>query len=66
MATTTLSKEAWLDLSVNKCKPALTETEASTYWTVFSVLQQSILGDPGDVMDIRLIGFHGLVKAIDL
>lgn len=69
--------EAWLDLSVTRCKPALTEsspqlrgagdewnlcfhgcfddvatcrlrTEASTYWTVFSVLQQSILGDPGD------------------
>eukprot|EP00435_Cladocopium_sp_Y103_P051455 s1338_g16.t1 len=56
MNTTTLSKEAWLDLSVSRCKPALTETEASTYWTVFSVLQQSILGDPGDVMDIRLIG----------
>ncbi|CAK9059620.1 unnamed protein product [Durusdinium trenchii] len=56
MATTTLSKEAWLDLSVSKCKPALSETEASTYWSVFSVLQQSILGDPGDVMDIRLIG----------
>jgi len=56
MNTTTLSKEAWLDLSVTRCKPALTETEASTYWTVFSVLQQSILGDPGDVMDIRLIG----------
>eukprot|EP00438_Fugacium_kawagutii_P000707 Skav220048 [mRNA] locus=scaffold2981:393509:412211:- [translate_table: standard] len=56
MNATTLSKEAWLDLSVTRCKPALTETEASTYWTVFSVLQQSILGDPGDVMDIRLIG----------
>ena len=31
-------------------------TEASTYWMVFSVLQESIWGDPGDVMDIRLIG----------
>jgi hypothetical protein len=28
---------------------AMCRTEASTYWTVFSVLQQSILGDPGDV-----------------
>ncbi|CAJ1388304.1 unnamed protein product [Effrenium voratum] len=56
MTTTNLSKEAWLDLSVAKCKPALTEPEASAYWTVFSVLQQSILGDPGDAMDIRLIG----------
>ena len=27
--------------------------EASAYWTVFSVLQQSILGDPGDAARSR-------------
>lgn len=56
ISVTNLSKEAWLDLSTTKCKPALTEPEASAYWTIFSVLQQSIFGDPGDAMDIRFIG----------
>eukprot|EP00440_Ansanella_granifera_P000601 gb/GFBE01000651.1/.p1 GENE.gb/GFBE01000651.1/~~gb/GFBE01000651.1/.p1 ORF type:complete len:519 (+),score=99.82 gb/GFBE01000651.1/:1-1557(+) len=55
-SSTTLSRSAWMDVSTTKCKPALSEAEAAAYWTVFSVLQQSIVGNPGDVLEIRVIG----------
>lgn len=52
----TLTKAQWVDISTRKCKPNLIEAEALAYWAVFSVLQQSIVGNPGDVLDVRVIG----------
>jgi len=56
-----LTNAEWLEVSTNKCKPAMSESEATACWSVFSVLQQSILGNINNasgqpVLDVRIIG----------
>lgn len=55
-AYSNVSRETWVDASTTRCKPALTESEAAAYWSVFRVLQQDIVGQSGDWLDIRVIG----------
>merc|ERR1719359_2207148 len=56
VATVRLDRGTWVEAATARCKPALSEAEATAYWHVFSVLQQSILGSIGDTMDIRIVG----------
>jgi len=51
-----ITRAMWVDAATSKCKPALSEAEATAYWHVFSVLSQNILGMPGDPLDVRRIG----------
>jgi hypothetical protein len=51
-----ISFAMWVDAATTKCKPALTEAEATAYWHVFSVLSHHIIGLPGDQQDVRRIG----------
>lgn len=51
-----LGRSTWVDITTTRCKPTLSEAEAAAYWHVFTVLQQSILGQFGEWLDIRLIG----------
>eukprot|EP00927_Polykrikos_kofoidii_P008512 TRINITY_DN13531_c0_g3_i1.p1 TRINITY_DN13531_c0_g3~~TRINITY_DN13531_c0_g3_i1.p1 ORF type:complete len:550 (+),score=94.77 TRINITY_DN13531_c0_g3_i1:140-1789(+) len=51
-----LSKSTWIEVATSRCKPALTEAEGSAYWHIFTVLQQTIAGQTGEWIDIRLVG----------
>lgn len=51
-----IARTMWVDATTTKCKPVLTEAEATAYWHVFSVLIENIVGLPGDTLDARLIG----------
>mmetsp|Transcript_57867 Transcript_57867/g.102829 ORF Transcript_57867/g.102829 Transcript_57867/m.102829 type:complete len:516 (+) Transcript_57867:26-1573(+) len=51
-----ITREQWLEVSTTKCKPAMTESEATACWSVFSVLQQSIIGNTSHDLDVRVIG----------
>jgi len=56
MASMTITRAAWAEVTTTRCKPALTEAEAAAYWNVFCVLQQSMMGPSVDWLDIRIIG----------
>jgi len=43
VASVSIVRTVWVEVSTTRCKPALTEAEAMAYWHVFVVLQQSIL-----------------------
>lgn len=51
-----ITRAQWIDVSTTRCKPQLSEAEASAYWQVFSVLYQSIVGDSRDTLDMRSLG----------
>jgi len=51
-----LGRSVWVDITTTRCKPALSDAEAQAYWHIFTVLQQSVLGQFVDGLDIRIIG----------
>lgn len=53
---TTLSRASWTEVTTSQSRPTLNEAEAAAYWQVITVLQQSIMGDTGDSLDIRIVG----------
>ncbi|CAE8694231.1 unnamed protein product, partial [Polarella glacialis] len=52
----TVTSEQWLQVATTHAKPALSEDDAKAYWQVFTVLQQSVVGDTGNALDHRTIG----------
>uniref|UniRef100_A0A7S2L0V0 TBCC domain-containing protein 1 n=1 Tax=Zooxanthella nutricula TaxID=1333877 RepID=A0A7S2L0V0_9DINO len=52
-----ISQAIWVEAATCRCNPALSELEAQAYWHVFSVLRQSLSGEPaGSTVDVRAIG----------
>jgi len=58
LPSTFISRETWVEVATQSCKPTLTEIEAVAYWQIFVVLQNAALGQKGsaDRLDIRVIG----------
>eukprot|EP00928_Gymnodinium_smaydae_P046378 TRINITY_DN30897_c0_g1_i1.p1 TRINITY_DN30897_c0_g1~~TRINITY_DN30897_c0_g1_i1.p1 ORF type:complete len:589 (-),score=115.29 TRINITY_DN30897_c0_g1_i1:101-1762(-) len=55
-ASTTLTRNAWIEVTTTRCKPALSDSEAAAYWQLFEVMQQRLLGKRGQNVDVRLAG----------
>jgi len=58
ISSAVVSQSVWTEATA-RCKPALTEAEATAYWHVFLALRQALPGsqhNPNDSLDIRFIG----------
>merc|ERR1719330_318833 len=57
VVSTIVAQKTWVEVATTRCKPALTEAEASAYWYVFNVLRETITGEKSDGgLDVRIIG----------
>mmetsp|Transcript_109593 Transcript_109593/g.275670 ORF Transcript_109593/g.275670 Transcript_109593/m.275670 type:complete len:525 (+) Transcript_109593:30-1604(+) len=51
-----IARETWVEIATTRCKPTLSEAEATAYWHVFVVLQQAIFKQKVDGgLDFRVI-----------
>lgn len=51
-----VTNEVWAEAATLRCKPVLSEAEATAYWQIFSVLHTSVVGIGDDAIDVRAIG----------